>query len=348
MKPQEKQLLKRPLETLGIREAEERVYRWLLGHPRASAAEAARALGCGPGQAQRLCEAIESKGLATHSPERPRRYLPISPDVALEAFALRRQEDLRRARETIRELQEEAATARPREEPRQIVELITSREMQRRTFEQLHRSAREEVIGLVRPPMLISRLADPPGSDQLTQREAQARGVRYRGIVDSAFVALPGALHILQDEIETGQDIRLAPNLPFKLVLVDRRLAFVPLDPEHPASPVLLVRSSALLDALYALFETLWKRASPISFTANGELTRCDIGIEPAPSQDVKELLTLLVAGLNDKSIAHEMGISASTLNRRITELAKRLNARTRFQLGWLADRHFSNDPENR
>jgi hypothetical protein len=41
------------------------------------------------------------------------------------------------------------------------------------------------------------------------------------------------------------------------------------------------------------------------------------------------------------------MGISASTLNRRITELAKRLNSRTRFQLGWLADRYFSNDTEN-
>ena len=40
---------------------------------------------------------------------------------------------------------------------------------------------------------------------------------------------------------------------------------------------------------------------------------------------------------LNDKTIAHELDISIRTLDRRVVELLKGLDARTRFQAGWLA-----------
>jgi DNA-binding NarL/FixJ family response regulator len=43
-----------------------------------------------------------------------------------------------------------------------------------------------------------------------------------------------------------------------------------------------------------------------------------------------------MAAGLNDKKIAHELGISGSTLKRRVSETMKAFNARTRFQLGRL------------
>ena len=95
------------------------------------------------------------------------------------------------------------------------------------------------------------------------------------------------------------------------------------------------MRSSALLDALYAMFELLWNKAAPITFTQTGALRTG----EPASRvpADAERLLPLLATGLNDKAIAHELGISASTLNRRIAELMKAVDARSRFQLGWLA-----------
>src|SRR5690625_4717565 len=197
----------RPLDILGISEPEERVYRWLLMNPPSVAAEAGRALGLSVGRTQRLLDRIEAKGLATHSPEWPRRYIPISPDVALEAFALRRQEELRHARAAIRELQEQAVAKRSQRGRKQTVELIVSGEIMRQTFEQMHRSASKEVIALTRPPLLISRLESAPSEDQRTQRAAQARGVHYRGIVDAAFLDLPGAVTTLRDEIDSGQDM---------------------------------------------------------------------------------------------------------------------------------------------
>jgi DNA-binding NarL/FixJ family response regulator len=50
---------------------------------------------------------------------------------------------------------------------------------------------------------------------------------------------------------------------------------------------------------------------------------------------DGDTLVSLLAAGMNDKSIAQELGISARTLERRILDLFRSLDSKTRFQAGW-------------
>lgn len=322
----------RPLEILGINALEEDAYSWLVTHPGATAYDLAEALALTPGKVQRLLNAIEAKGLTTHSPERPRRYIPSSPDIAIGALILQRQNELQRARAIVRKLQERAATARAHDERERMVELVISHEAAQQTYEQMHRTAQDEVIALVRLPLLISRVAVPAELDQHAQREAQARGVRYRGIVDSELLSLPGAVDHVWADIKAGEEARAVSHLPFKMILADRRLALIPLDLEQPDGPSLVVRSSALLDALCALFELLWERAAPISFSSSGVLETNTP--EPRMTEEAEKLLSLMAAGLNDKKIAHELGVSASTLKRRIAELMKALEARTRFQLG--------------
>jgi sugar-specific transcriptional regulator TrmB len=322
-------------EILGINKAEERVYRWLLNHDGATRSEVVRGLGLPREKAQRLFEALESKGLATHVPTRPQRYLPFAPNIALESLALRRQEELQSAQVAIQDLQEQITASRPLHRQEQIVEIITSREAEREIVEQMARTALHEIVVLVRPPMVISKLEASSEQDQVTQRQAQARGVRSRSIVDREFLALPGAVSRVRGDIKSGEEVRVSSNLPSKMIITDRRVALIPLNLEQSDGPLLLVRSSALLETLYALFEILWHRAAPISLTASEE-PRADNQSTALP-EIAEELIMLMAAGLNDKKIAHEMGISSSTLNRRIREMMNSLDARTRFQIGWLA-----------
>ncbi len=58
---------------------------------------------------------------------------------------------------------------------------------------------------------------------------------------------------------------------------------------------------------------------------------------DPGLSGEMTELMSLLAAGLNDKTIAYDLNISKRTLERRIAELTHALGARTRFQVGWFA-----------
>lgn len=318
----------RPLEALGISEIEERVYEALLDHSGATLPELERELALPARRLRRVVDALEQKGLVTRTSSQPPRHVPASPDIAVEALVLRRQDELRRARAEIQRLQERAAASAG--EQRQMIELVTTREAERHVFEQMQQAAQHELIFLERPPILIAG----PEQPNETEMKALSRGVRYRSIADRAFLELPGVLTRVREDMQAGEEVRVVSKLPFKMVMADRSIALIPLNLERPGSPTILVRASALLDALYAMFELLWNKAAPITFTRSGALSTGEAASRmPA---EVEILLPLLAAGLNDKAIAHELGVSASTLNRRIAELMKSVDARSRFQLGWL------------
>jgi sugar-specific transcriptional regulator TrmB len=327
----------RPLEVLGIDADEERVYRFLLTNGEATLEDVTRGLGLPARKTQRLLDAIGAKGLTTHSPERPRRYIPASPNIAIQALALQHQQAVQRAQGMIHELQLQAAAGRQGEQEH-VIELITNLDVGRQLYEQILRSAQHEVAALVRPPVLYNLFS--PMDDRKMQREVQARGVQFRSINDAEFLSLPDALDRVRADIRAGEEARVFPSLPFKMILVDRRIALIPLNPNQSNSPSLLVRYSALLDALYTLFEILWERATPLSFTRDGTLQTGNRGSRL--SRESEELAWLMAVGLNDKNLAYNLHISLRTLERRVAELMQSLDTRTRFQAGWAAALHLS------
>lgn len=327
------------LKILGISEAQEIVYRWLLGHPGATMTEMARELKFSPGKTQRLIESIEIQGLTTHSPELPRRYLPTAPDVALKALSLRRQEELQQADHVIQELQKKLVDQHPCKHE-QIVELITSRKAMRLTHRQMMQSAQKEVVALSRPPMLITDFTLSHEHEQSWQRKAKEKGIRLRNVVDSELLMLPNAMQFVQSDIEAGEETKLIPRLPIKMVLVDQNVALIPLNLEQSDSASLLIRSSALLNLLYEVFEDIWSRSAPISFPRPDRIEIGDMEAEEYEGFD--PLLKLMAAGANDKKIISELKVSQSTLTRSIVRLKKRFDARTRFQLGWVVNQHMN------
>ncbi len=196
-------------------------------------------------------------------------------------------------------------------------------------FQHMHRTAHEEILCLERPPYVMY----PTYPYFAVQKQALVRGVVLRNIVDAAVLDSPGKAEMLRKEVEDGEKTRILANLPMKLVIADRRTALIPLTLEQARDIALVLRPSLLLDALCALFEILWDRATPFGTAV--------VSLRPSEkirrSIDADRLAALLAAGMNDKSIAQELGISARTLERRMLELFKHLGARTRFQAGWQA-----------
>ena len=326
----------RALEGLGIDETEERTYRTLLTQRRATAHEVARLVGLSPRRVQRLLDALERKGLVTRSPERPRRYMAAPPELAVEALIMQRRAVLDRARQAIPQLLEESAAGTASGRREQIVEIISNREVVVRMVTQLHQTVQWEVLGFQRAPMF-----NPDG-----HQRSIPPGVRMRSISDLEYLQLPGSVDSLRRVTAMGEEARVFPVLPIKLYIVDRRIALVPFETGDQGGSTLLVRASALLDALCALFEHVWERSTPLVFGSAGELVQ-----QPAATRSrspAEQLLPLLAAGLNDKAIAHEQAISEKTLARRIAELMRSWDSRTRFQLGWRAAMAAKPDPVER
>ncbi|MFG3552355.1 hypothetical protein [Streptomyces sp. NPDC047725] len=86
---------------------------------------------------------------------------------------------------------------------------------------------------------------------------------------------------------DSGEQARMLESLPMKLFIVDRRIAMLPapIEPGALVNGVMVVRASALLDALVALFETLWERATPIS------LARSEVPATPGNGEALADKL---------------------------------------------------------
>lgn len=140
-------------------------------------------------------------------------------------------------------------------------------------------------------------------------------------------VAMQVALDVSLPELNVKGDaeVRLAHEVPTNLTLADRHSALVPL-----AHNALIVRPGNLFDALEALFDAVWARATPHAPDSH------DGGGGEIDNQD-RELLALLVAGLTDDAAGARLNMSRRTVARRVQRLMLVTGAHSRLQLGWWA-----------
>ncbi|MFJ4846292.1 helix-turn-helix domain-containing protein [Streptomyces sp. NPDC088733] len=314
---------------LGFTADTERVYTALVGMPRSTAAEVAEACGLTAPAAGRLLSGLVRDGLAVRSAGRPPTFSAAAPDVAVGALIQEREQQLGDARALVQRLVETHREAGRISHPDMAAELLTDREDISRAVYRLTAGAQREVCAFDRPPYV-----DRPGSNLDAQLERQRTGVVHRVIYDREAVAWPGRLQAdIMPSIRAGEQARMRPELPLKLVLSDGRAAIIPFSlAPGGQSAAYLIHPSPMLVALQWLFEAQWERAIPL-----GE---GPVSAEPGqPDAETRALVGLLASGLTDAAIARTQGWSARTTQRRIHRLMTELGAATRFQTGLAAAR---------
>ena len=92
------------------------------------------------------------------------------------------------------------------------------------------------------------------------------RGVRYRGLYESAIVDAPEIKPHLSKWIAAGESARVHNGeLPHKLAIFDRQSILIPLVPPRAGRILFLsIRHSQLAASLGLLFELLWESAGPL------------------------------------------------------------------------------------
>lgn len=319
------------LAMLGISNVEEALYRALLRAPGSTAQALAELLGTSADAVEATVALLESKGFASCAQGSVKRFFPSPPDIAVESLLLRRQMELQAARRAVAGLQREQ---RGDADGNPVVEIIDADPAaQQQPFAMCHSIVKTEMMCLMRPPFLVS-IPDQGQDDRAKDRKP---GVLYRNIVHPDVLKEPGWRATLRRTLEAGEHVRLLPDFPFKMLVADRELGLLPLKIDEPAGEMLLLRRSAVLDALCELFETLWAKAVPIRFGPDDQPI-IDTAV-PYPPQ-LQSMVPMLAAGANDKSIAELLGVSERTLMRRMEALYQGLNAKSRFQAGWLAAMH--------
>ncbi|WP_051731880.1 helix-turn-helix transcriptional regulator [Kitasatospora phosalacinea] len=158
-------------------------------------------------------------------------------------------------------------------------------------------------------------------------RRAIARGVQMRAIhIEAMERVAHGVIHLrsLQD---AGLEVRLAAILPFRMILVDRFVAFLSTTSRDNEIAALEITDRDLCASLHALFDYCWITAvSPTSTVAAPD--------EVTLSKRELVILRMYASGLKDAAVARSLGVSARTLRRVTSEMMEKLGAESRFQAG--------------
>lgn len=113
--------------------------------------------------------------------------------------------------------------------------------------------------------------------------------------------------------------VRVVERVPTKLVIADGSLAMVPLTPRGAAAAAaaLVVHACGLLESLSGLFESVWRDALPLRLGADGPVEEAPDG----PDVTDLEILSLLLAGLTDVSVAKQLDLGLRTVQRKVKRL---------------------------
>ncbi|MFJ8127726.1 helix-turn-helix domain-containing protein [Streptomyces hydrogenans] len=135
------------------------------------------------------------------------------------------------------------------------------------------------------------------------------------------------ALPRLEDGPRIPGRARFADAIPFKLIVVDRTVAAVPLDLELLYNGLLLIRDPVVVQALVRAHHVCWAAAE--------ELVRIPPPRPPgAPPESLRPVLEALLSGMTDEAAAARLGMSARTYSRRVGELLAALGTTSRFRAG--------------
>ncbi|MGW1710516.1 hypothetical protein ACWCP8_34780 [Streptomyces sp. NPDC002206] len=318
------------LDVLGLTDDELTAYRELLRRPSCTSTELAASLDVAPGQAAGLLGRLEHLGLAAHSGECSERLTASPPELALGALLVEHQNALKLAEVELNSLGELYRTGVTHRAPAEVIEVVRGTAAVRQRFTQLQLGARSDVRCMVQGPLLTVGITENDVEPVVAARGVSYRIVWERRMLDEG----PEMLDALDRATAAGEQLRIVDAVPLKLLIADRELALVPIAGSTSGSAAegaLLVRPSALLDALLALFDLFWERASPVTVTAEGltkESARGNV-------DDVDgRILGLLAAGLNDQAVASRLDLSLRTVQRRMRGLMDLTGARTRLQFG--------------
>ena len=315
-------------EVLGVAEDEETAYRALLAATGpVTEAALARTLDRPRADVHRSVTTLVDRGLAQRVAGARGALVAVPPAVALDGLLLERERalereaaELTRARAAAAGLQEELRRTRT-PDPLDVIEIVVGREATSRRATALLRATRDEVLVMDTAP--YEDPLDQPNEDEL---ELLGRGVSCRALYDAVACEQPGMLTHILAMARAGERARVVRTLPLKAMIIDRRIAVLPVSRGSflaAGDGALVVHPSSVLDALLALYESLWESGAEVA-----------PGAAPGEREYDTVLLGLLAGGLKDEAIARQLGVSVRTLGRRMNDLMASLGASTRFQAG--------------
>jgi hypothetical protein len=200
------------------------------------------------------------------------------------------------------------------------VEILQGRELANQRMQRFN--PKKSSWGLIQAEEVINW--DP---EKFTDRHYLEQGVEMRSVYPVSYLKRPRGREFLEYLVGLGAKVRIAPSIPFRLIIFDSESAVMGIDPEDHTVGAVVHHSRAVVRMAMELFLSYWNRAeSP--FQAQ------ELALERNISAQEAEFLQLLVHGATDEQAARKLGVSMRTVRRIAAKLSEQVGASGRFELG--------------
>jgi DNA-binding NarL/FixJ family response regulator/sugar-specific transcriptional regulator TrmB len=323
------------LQSFGVGQRTEEVYRAMLDLPRAGVEELAAHLGLGDEDVRTELDHLAGLTLVEPREGRALHYLALPPDQAVEVLIAReeerllaRQREVSATRTSIGELVDSFVASRSKVGDDGLVEQLDGFRVVRSRLYQLTASATRHAASMVPGEAFSQRATE---ASLRLDTSLLARGISLRTIVSEVSLATPHWDAYLRRTVALGAQVRAHPAPPMLAVLIDSSSAVIPQGTDLTAG-AMVVHGAALTAPVAALFDEIWHDSTPLA-AEPGELP----GDPHLSEARIRQVVALLAQGQKDEAIARRMGVSVRTVRRLVSEAVDALHAQSRFQAGVLA-----------
>ncbi|MFE2286262.1 LuxR family transcriptional regulator [Streptomyces sp. NPDC059443] len=159
---------------------------------------------------------------------------------------------------------------------------------------------------------------------------ALSRGIRQRTIYQHTVRSHQPTLEYVEQISQAGGEVRTLDEVFDRLIVCDRRIAFVP-DPSSERSEIaLVIEHPGVVRYLVGIFDHAWQRASPLRNFPSSRLP-------PLLTDDIRRaILRHMVNGYTDEAIASRLGMSTRSIANHMRWAAELFGSRSRAQLAYL------------
>lgn len=309
-----------------------RIYQHVLTHDGAPLADTLQLPGMDERAATAALDRLRSSGLLRTTEGEPETVTAVSPATAeadaldhLRQFLGRTMHELSLTSTRLDELRAIGRALPGSSRDGSSVTVLTDPAVINRRLDEASDACRFEVLtaqpGGPRPVAVLEQ-AFPRDSAML------ARGVRMRTIYQHSARFSEATQAHAERLTEAGAQIRTLDELFQRLLIFDRRTAFIPGGPDSDGA--ILIDLPAIVTFLVGGFEIAWRSALPLTsaYTTRAEGT--------VVSDIQRSIAALLLTEDKDATIARRLGISERTCRSHISKIMQRLGARNRTHLGYL------------
>lgn len=317
------------LAGLGLGRRTEAVYRAMIRGPRWGIGELVEETGLSESDVRAGLAELSEFSLIRPSGEEPGAVVVVKPSVALgELIATQqrdifeRQKKLAECRVAMSDIVAEFERDRSSSDGGRI-EYLRGVDSVRVYLEEMSKQIETEVFALIPKASLTP---ESMAASQALDARMVERGVTIRTIYLDSVRNHTATRRYAAWLNECGGEVRTHPVLPMRIILVDRKIAVLPIDPDDSAKGALVLREHSVVAALLALFTQIWQAARPLG---TAELPD-DQGLNPQE----RELLRLLAQGMTDEAASKQLALSVRSVRRLMSDIMDRLDARSRFEAG--------------